>query len=434
MDVFAEEEPQPEECQSSRTVNTRRTDNPVTKFRLDNGLCHTCGTQLYEFSSSNKVQPLTVPGQVKGGRCLFCYPDKVSTPSTPPEGLSVAVASTSAASSASLNSACANPSLRIPARSKKSTPLCTLESSNSDSDSNSDDLLVEGDCHEKPKAKPRARSAGKNRRKVFSSSSARNSESTYQRKKRVVTIRDAEGAEYKGTLSSGTLRKGRGTFSRTCRSGDFKGKKSTYEGEICNGLMHGYGKQVVGSGCVYEGEFRNGASQGRGKCTWPGGWEYEGEWVNDFREGDGRCRQIVLGRNASNDGTKGEVYTGEWKADKWHGVGLLQFAEGGDYEGEFREGKIEGEGRYLFTDGSCYIGSFRQDLRKGKGSMAYADGTRYEGEWNNNWREGTGILFYGGGRRFEGTFRHDEPLDGFLHSQDGILERVVNGESASAGL
>jgi len=54
--------------------------DPVTKFRLDNGLCHTCGTQLYEFSSSNKVQPLTVTGQVKGGRCLFCYPDKVVVP------------------------------------------------------------------------------------------------------------------------------------------------------------------------------------------------------------------------------------------------------------------------------------------------------------------------------------------------------------------
>jgi len=61
------------------TFEATSGDNPVTKFRLDNGLCHSCGTQLYVFtlSKSNKVKPLTIPGQVKRGRCLYCYPDNI---------------------------------------------------------------------------------------------------------------------------------------------------------------------------------------------------------------------------------------------------------------------------------------------------------------------------------------------------------------------
>ena len=58
-------------------------DNPsdvVARFRCDNGLCPYCGTSIYEITvdtltNSRRVRPLTEEGVVKGGRCLFCYPD-----------------------------------------------------------------------------------------------------------------------------------------------------------------------------------------------------------------------------------------------------------------------------------------------------------------------------------------------------------------------
>ena len=72
----------PKQSKVTRHEGDDDDDNPVTKFRLDNGLCHSCGTHLYVFSSpkSNKVKPLTIPGQVKWGRCLYCYLDKVVVP------------------------------------------------------------------------------------------------------------------------------------------------------------------------------------------------------------------------------------------------------------------------------------------------------------------------------------------------------------------
>jgi len=67
----------------------------VLQFRRKHGSCHPCDTRIYQVkppsdpnnknneNNSNhnhneepQLTPLTVPGVVKLGRCLFCYPDR----------------------------------------------------------------------------------------------------------------------------------------------------------------------------------------------------------------------------------------------------------------------------------------------------------------------------------------------------------------------
>ena len=37
-------------------------------------------------------------------------------------------------------------------------------------------------------------------------------------------------------------------------------------------------------------------------------------------------------------------YTGDWKAGKRHGTGLLEYPSGCNYEGEFKWGRFDGRG------------------------------------------------------------------------------------------
>lgn len=56
----------------------------------------------------------------------------------------------------------------------------------------------------------------------------------------------------------------------------------------------------------------------------------------------------------------GATYTGEWKDDKCHGYGNMNYASGARYTGEWKD-----------------------DLRHGQGTYRYADGTKRMGEWKD---------------------------------------------------
>eukprot|EP00579_Thalassiosira_antarctica_P030768 CAMPEP_0202034056 /NCGR_PEP_ID=MMETSP0905-20130828/66359_1 /ASSEMBLY_ACC=CAM_ASM_000554 /TAXON_ID=420261 /ORGANISM="Thalassiosira antarctica, Strain CCMP982" /LENGTH=201 /DNA_ID=CAMNT_0048597973 /DNA_START=718 /DNA_END=1321 /DNA_ORIENTATION=+ len=75
--------------------------------------------------------------------------------------------------------------------------------------------------------------------------------------------------------------------------------------------------------CVgYVGERNaNGLRCGRGKMTWKNGDVYEGEWKADKIDGQGTHWDV-----------NGDRYTGEWKADAIDGQGTYWYANGNRYE------------------------------------------------------------------------------------------------------
>jgi hypothetical protein len=96
--------------------------------------------------------------------------------------------------------------------------------------------------------------------------------------------------------------------------------------------------------------------------------------------------------NISND--NGDIYTGEFKDNLYHGVGTLNYKDGSIYEGSFSEGLRNGQGSYIDTTGFTYTGNWSKDKMDGMGTHTYRDGSIYEGDFVSDIREGTGKLSF----------------------------------------
>lgn len=115
----------------------------------------------------------------------------------------------------------------------------------------------------------------------------------------------------------------------------------------------------------------------------------------------------------------GAKYKGEWKADKKHGFGILQYSNRAIYKGKFACGRREGEGAlWTFCGGKLhrgYTGMWQGGDREGKGTSSYPDGGHYEGFWHKNHREGFGRMIYPSGEVYFGNWHSD------LRSGYGIM-------------
>jgi hypothetical protein len=62
-----------------------------------------------------------------------------------------------------------------------------------------------------------------------------------------------------------------------------------------------------------------------------------------------------------------------------------------------------------FISGNVYNGQWRRNKFHGLGKMLYATGTvqLYEGEWSDNMKSGKGNLYFCNGDGFEGIFKDD---------------------------
>jgi len=367
--------------------NKRRrfTEERVLEHRLSHGLCHQCGTKLYDVIENGRMEALNINGIVMNGRCLLCDPLR----NLPLQYVNV--------------SNHAEDSTRA-----SGAGVLDITSTNCD-DSEEYGMKTAAEYSEYPVNGPRAPCGGYE-------------EASSPGKLLTTSIRDSDGVVFVGRVEEGTLRKGKGVFTHLHTEGENAGKVSVYEGEFEDSLFHGNGTSTDASGCIYEGQFLRGAAHGQGKCRWEEqGWAYEGSWANDKRHGQGTCKQTEMG---------GEEYSGSWKDDCWDGKGTLRFAGGGQYVGEFKKDKLHGKGVYTFADGSEYNGYFKNDMRQGHGEMTYADGFRFVGMWRNNWRNGKGTLFHPDGSVFKGNFRGDDRDGiGYLHLPDGIVrkQKWVNG-------
>ena len=66
----------------------------------------------------------------------------------------------------------------------------------------------------------------------------------------------------------------------------------------------------------------------------------------------------------------------------FEGEGDYSF-EGGSYKGEWRNGKYHGHGLLRFADGSTYRGHFNDGVADGEGEETSATGTVRHGTWKN---------------------------------------------------
>lgn len=147
----------------------------------------------------------------------------------------------------------------------------------------------------------------------------------------------------------------------------------------------------------YEGEIKDGMRHGYGYCKWNNGDEYTGDWKNDTMDGYGEYRTA-----------KGDVYKGEFKNGMFDGKGTCTFANGDKYEGEWKNDKINGKGTYIWANGDKYEGEWKNGVKDGYGVYTWADGDRYEGEWKNDKMNGTGTMYKATGEVIKGIWKDDE--------------------------
>ena len=113
------------------------------------------------------------------------------------------------------------------------------------------------------------------------------------------------------------------------------------------------------------------------------------KYVGSFRFGlkDGDVGQLEY----IDDESEVAEYTGGFKDDKFHGMGILSLRDGTLFKGEFDYGKKK-EGIIKYSNGEEYTGPFKDNKREGYGIMKYNSGEQYCGDFVADVKEGKGIL------------------------------------------
>ncbi len=147
-------------------------------------------------------------------------------------------------------------------------------------------------------------------------------------------------------------------------------------------------------GDKYVGEFKKNKFHGLGTYTHANGDKYVGEWKDNKANGRGTFFALA------NDEFKGDVYVGEFKDDKRNGQGTYTHANGDKYVGEWKDSKANGRGTFFFAladnefKGDLYVGEFKDGKFHGKGTYTYAAGYKYIGEWKDDKENGQGVFLF----------------------------------------
>ena len=116
--------------------------------------------------------------------------------------------------------------------------------------------------------------------------------------------------------------------------------------------------------------------------------------------------EIIKGKFKSSDGYN--EYEGEFKDDKFNGIGTLTSKIGDKYVGEFKNGKYEGQGTLTSQNGDKYVGGFKDGKKAGQGTLTFGfnkeDNVKYVGEFKNGIFEGQGTLTFKYGTKYVGEF------------------------------
>ncbi len=188
-----------------------------------------------------------------------------------------------------------------------------------------------------------------------------------------------------------------------------------YDGDMVDGIIEGKGRMLWPNGHRYEGPFKNGLFHGHGRYETPYVWSYEGEFSAGNITGTGTMiysedqqytGELKYGR-AQGKGIQhawGNVYEGEFKDDKFNGIGMLTNKNGDVYTGEFEDNLFHGQGTYITSDNRIYTGEFVKGAFTGQGSYTNNAGETYEGSFENWAYHGKGNFKDEKGDRYTGTF------------------------------
>jgi hypothetical protein len=138
-----------------------------------------------------------------------------------------------------------------------------------------------------------------------------------------------------------------------------------------------------------DSDYHGGPGEGHGKRNFTSGQKFDGYWKDDEQEGHGKL--------VTKEGT---AYDGDWKGGAMHGQGSYTYQHlrgdrSSNYEGQWSEGQYEGRGKLTLYSGNIYDGEWRANKRNGWGLYTIAAPTvaglaAYEGEWVDDARTGKG--------------------------------------------
>lgn len=140
--------------------------------------------------------------------------------------------------------------------------------------------------------------------------------------------------------------------------------KGVYEGQIKDGVAHGFGLFIEESGkFLLEGFWRNGLQDGEGVRI-----------SSDFSHcagffKDGNPKSVTEHISDKDDGA--HVYEGDYKKNL---LGVMQ--------------RDPEKGVATFPDGSKYVGDWALTYKHGKGTITYIDGSTDSGTWNYDKKHG----------------------------------------------
>jgi len=162
----------------------------------------------------------------------------------------------------------------------------------------------------------------------------------------------------------------------------------TYRGEMRAGKLHGSGQlklknEETGKFDTYTGAFVDGDPKGDGVLVTSQGWKLDGTFDGSF---DGAAGIAFY------ETEEGEVYYGDVKDDKRHGLGTLVQGDKDVYFGEFEAGVASGIGFSETADGGQYAGEFKSGAPNGFGSFRAPDDTVYQGRFENGVPDGTVLV------------------------------------------
>ncbi len=151
------------------------------------------------------------------------------------------------------------------------------------------------------------------------------------------------------------------------------------------------------TGEVYEGNWKNDKKHGIGKFKYKNGDVYEGNWENDKKHGNGKMEYI-----------NGNVYNGEWKDNEKYGNGTMKYNNGDVYEGDWENNNRNGHGTITYFNGDVYKGGWKYNQYDKNGIMEYKNGDVYDGEWKDNGKNGRGKIKYKNGDVYKGEWKYNE--------------------------
>ena len=182
-----------------------------------------------------------------------------------------------------------------------------------------------------------------------------------------------------------------------------------------HGRKSGRGILKLAAGDVYEGEWLADKRHGKGILKWSDGDVYIGDYKDDIMHGNGKYIW-----------EDGDIYQGEFNDGVFHGMGTMTWTHGSVYEGEYAYGLIHGKGKFTWSDGDEYVGMFFNGKRDGFGTQTSKWKLyQFHGEYSNDKMHGKGVIsLLGNLLEFKGEWK-DGHMTNISFDAFALLQRLV---------